>query len=114
MIKNHGQRKLSRTGSHRKSLLTNMATSLVMYEQVHTTVAKAKEVRRVAENMITSAKKGDKDKVRSMVRSRAAYDKLFDVLAPRYSKRAGGYTRMLKTGQRKGDSADMTLLKLTE
>ncbi|HOX22582.1 MAG TPA: 50S ribosomal protein L17 [Elusimicrobiales bacterium] len=114
MIKNYGRKKLSRTGSHRKSLVSNMATSLVLNEQVRTTVAKAKEVRRVAENLITCAKKGKKDAVRKVVRSRVAYDKLFDVLAPRYEKRAGGYTRMLKLGLRKGDSAEMTLLKLSE
>ena len=95
-------------------MLANMATSLVLHEQVRTTVAKAKEVRRVAENLITYAKKGEKDSVRKVVRSRVAYDKLFDVLAPRYEKRVGGYTRMLKLGLRKGDSAKMTLLKLSE
>ena len=89
-----------------------MATSLVLSEQVQTTVTKAKEVRRVVENMITNARKGNHEEVRRIIKSKVAYTKLFDVLAPRYADRAGGYTRILRLGRRKGDSAEMSLIKL--
>jgi len=114
MIKNLGHRKLSKTGSHRKAMLTNMAVSLLMHEHVSTTLAKAKEVRRVVERVITDARKGRHMEVRKVVRSKTAFKKLMEVLAPRYADRNGGYTRILHVGRRKGDDADMGLVKLVE
>ncbi|MDD2772617.1 MAG: 50S ribosomal protein L17 [Elusimicrobiales bacterium] len=114
MIKNLGHRKLSKTGSHRKAMLTNMAVSLLMHEHVNTTLAKAKEVRRVVERVITDARKGRHMEVRKVVRSKTAFKKLMEVLAPRYADRNGGYTRILHVGRRKGDDADMGLVKLVE
>ncbi|MFA5162630.1 MAG: 50S ribosomal protein L17 [Elusimicrobiales bacterium] len=114
MIKNLGPRKLSRTGSHRKAMLSNMAASLLMHEQVRTTIPKAKELRRVAERIINDARKGRHLKLRESVQSKAVYKKLVEVLAPRYAARNGGYTRILRLGRRKGDSAELGLVKLVE
>jgi len=114
MIKNLGHRKLSKTGSHRRSMLANMATSLLLHEEIRTTLPKAKELRRVVDNVITHARKGHHLQTRRVISNRTVYKKLFDVLAPRYSARAGGYTRIFRTGRRKGDSAEMTLVKLVE
>ena len=114
MIKNLGHRKLSRTGSHRRAMFVNMTTSLLLNEQIVTTLAKSKELRREVEGVITSAKKADHLVVRKTVHNKVAYKKLFDVLAPRYEKRPGGYTRILRTGRRKGDCAEMSIIKLVE
>lgn len=114
MIKNTGHRKLGKTGSHRRAMLNNMATSIILHESVETTVAKAKEVRRVVDGLITDAKKGNARNVEAVVKNKTAYKKLFDVLAERYSKRQGGFTRMYRLGVRQGDNAEVALVKLVE
>ena len=113
----HGLRKLNRTTSHRLAMLRNMTVSLLRHEEITTTLPKAKELRRVAEPMITLGKKP------SLANRRLAYDrlrdrdivaKLFDDLGKRYAKRNGGYLRILKTGFRKGDNAPLALVSLMD
>jgi len=112
-----GLRKLGRTTSHRLAMLRNMTVSLLRHEEITTTLPKAKELRRVVEPMITLGKKP------SLANRRLAFDrlrdrdivaKLFDDLGPRYSKRNGGYLRILKTGFRKGDNAPLALVTLMD
>jgi len=108
-------RKLSRTHTHRKALLRNMATSLFRHERIETTTAKAKELRPVAERLITLARRGDVHARRlagRKIQDRDVLGKLFDDIAPRYSERPGGYTRILRLGHRKGDGAEMSLIEL--
>jgi large subunit ribosomal protein L17 len=108
-------RKLSRTHTHRKALLRNMATSLFRHERIETTTAKAKELRPVAERLITLARRGDVHARRlagRKIQDRDVLGKLFDDIAPRYAERPGGYTRILKLGHRKGDGAEMSLIEL--
>ena len=108
-------RKLSRTHTHRKALLRNMATSLFRHERIETTTAKAKELRPVAERLITLARRGDVHARRlagRRIQDREVLGKLFDDIAPRYAERPGGYTRILKLGTRKGDGAEMSLIEL--
>lgn len=110
-------RKLSRTASHRKATLRNMATSLFQHGRITTTTAKAKELRPYAERLITLAKRGDLHARRLVARKiadRAVLGKLFDELGPRYETRPGGYTRILKLGNRQGDSAEMALIELVD
>ncbi len=110
-------RGLSRSPSHRKALLRNMATSLFRHERITTTTAKAKELRPYAERLITLAKRGDLHARRRAARrigDREVLGKLFDDLGPRYGNRPGGYTRILKLGNRKGDGADMALIELVD
>ncbi|MBU2575206.1 MAG: 50S ribosomal protein L17 [Elusimicrobia bacterium] len=114
MIKNLGHRKLSKTGSHRRAMFSNMATSLLLHEKIRTTLPKAKELRRVVEGIINDAKKGRKFSVRKAVHSRNVYNKIFDVIAPRYKDRAGGCTRILRLGARKGDAAETAMIKLVD
>ncbi len=115
MRHNNDHRKLSRTAAHRKAMLGNMVTSLFERERITTTTVKAKEARRVAERMITFARKGDlaaRRHVARTVKDPAVLRKLFDDIAPRYAERPGGYTRVLKTGIRKGDAAQTAILEL--
>lgn len=108
-------RKLGRSVSHRRAMLRNLVTSLLEHEQIRTTDAKAKEVRRVAERMITLGKRGTlhaRRRAMQTLRTRAVAAKLFDVLADRYNRRAGGYTRIVKLGRRPGDNAPMSLVAL--
>jgi len=114
MIKNLGYRKLSKTPSHRKAMFTNMAVSLLLNEQIKTTVPKAKELRRVVEGIITRAKSGDYKKVRGALNNKKAYHKVFDVIALRYKERNGGFTRILRAGVRKGDLAEIAIMKLVQ
>lgn len=114
MIKNTGYRKLGKTTSHRKAMLGNMAVSIVLHEEVMTTVPKAKEVRREVDGLITIAKSGDKLALKNAVHDRVAYKKLVEVLAERYAKRDGGYTRIYRAGIRKGDNAEVAIIKLVE
>ena len=110
-----GFRTLNRTHSHRKALYKNMVTAFFGKERIKTTVIKAKEIRRVAEKIITKAKVKDLHNIRIVGRLIADKDilkKLFDEIAPRYVERAGGYTRILKLAKRKGDGADMCYLEL--
>jgi len=110
-------RKLSRTHEHRRALLRNLVTSLFLHERIETTVAKAKEARRVAERMITFAKRGDlaaRRHVDSYVFDPSATRKLFDTIAPWYKDRPGGYTRIIRIGPRPGDSAEMVYLEFVD
>ncbi len=111
------QRKLSRTSSHRKALLRNMVTSLLEHEAIRTTDAKAKELRGVAEKMITLGKRGTlhaRRQALATIRSKEVTKKLFDELAGRYRQRAGGYTRIVKLGRRPGDAAPMAMIELID
>ncbi len=111
----HAGRKLGRTASHRKAMLKNMVTSLFAHERIKTTDEKAKEARRVAERMITFARRGDlsaRRHVAKTVRDPEILKKLFDDIAPRYAERPGGYTRILKLGVRRGDGARTAMLEL--
>ena len=108
-------RQLSRTSTHRTATLRNLATSLFRHERIETTTAKAKELRPYAERLITLARKGDVHSRRlagRKIQDRAVLGKLFDDIAPRYAERPGGYTRILKLGNRKGDAAEMSLIEL--
>jgi large subunit ribosomal protein L17 len=113
----HGLRKLNRTTSHRLAMLRNMTNSLLRHEEIRTTLPKAKELRRVAEPMITLGKKPSLANRRlafDRLRDREMVTKLFDDLGPRFAKRNGGYLRILKAGFRKGDNAPLALVTLTE
>lgn len=110
-------RKLSRTREHRKALLRNLTTSLFLHERISTTVAKAKETRRMAERMITFAKRGDLSARRHVARFVHGDDvvrKLFETVAPWYAERNGGYTRIVKIGRRLGDAGETALLELVK
>ena len=110
-------RKLNRNAAHRKALFRNMVTSLIVHEQFQTTVAKAKELKRIADKIITLGKTGDLHSRRqafSYVMDKAAVHKLFAELGPRYKARKGGYTRVLKTGTRHGDASDMAIIELVD
>ena len=110
-------RKLNRTATHRRAMFANMAAALIKHEQIVTTLPKAKELRRVADRLITLAKRGDLHARRlaaSRVRDEAMVKKLFETLGPRYEERAGGYTRVLKAGFRHGDSAPMAVIELVD
>jgi large subunit ribosomal protein L17 len=108
-------RHLNRSSSHRKALLQNLAVSVLVHERVHTTEAKAKEVRGLIDRIITWGKRGDLHARRlavRKVRSRTVVKKVFDELAPKYRDRPGGYTRITKVGNRHGDNAPMVVLEL--
>ena len=110
-------RKLNRTASHRRALFANMAAALIKHEQVVTTLPKAKELRRVADRLITLAKRGNLHSRRlavARVRDEKMVKKLFDILGPRYEERSGGYTRVLKAGYRHGDSAPMAVIEFVD
>jgi large subunit ribosomal protein L17 len=112
-----GLRKLNRTSSHRLAMLRNMTVSLLRHEEIKTTLPKAKELRRVAEPMITLGKKPSLANRRlafDRLRDRGIVSKLFDDLGPRYAKRNGGYLRILKMGLRKGDNAPLALVTLLD
>ena len=112
-----GLRKLNRTSSHRLAMLRNMTVSLLRHEEIKTTLPKAKELRRVAEPMITLGKKPSLANRRlafDRLRDRDIVTKLFDDLGPRYAKRNGGYLRILKMGLRKGDNAPLALVTLLD
>ena len=109
--------KIGRSGSHRRAMLANMATSLFEHGKIETTLVKAKELRRFAEKLITIAKKNDLHRRRiavSRLRDKAITKKLFDEIAPGYAERVGGYTRILKLAQRRGDAAEMCIIMLVE
>jgi len=110
-------RQLNRNSSHRKAMFRNMAASLIEHELIKTTVPKAKELRRVAEPLITMAKEDNVAKRRlafSRLRSDTAVGKLFGELGPRYKEREGGYLRILKCGYRPGDKAPMAFVELVD
>jgi len=108
---------LGRDSSHRKAMFANMAVSLFTHEQIRTTLPKAKELRRVAEPLITLAKApsvANRRLAYARLRDRDAVSKLFDTLGPRFQNRAGGYTRILKCGSRSGDNAPMAYVQLLD
>lgn len=108
-------RKLNRTTSHRKALIANLATSLFEHKHVRTTTAKAKEMQSSIDRLITFAKRGslaDRRQVLRTVRDKKVVKSLFDEIAPTYKDRSGGYTRVIKLGQRRGDGAEMAMLEL--
>jgi large subunit ribosomal protein L17 len=110
-------RKLNRNSSHRKAMFRNMAASLVEHESIKTTLPKAKELRRVIEPMVTSAKQDNVAKRRQAfdrLRDKAAVGKLFTEIGPRFANRPGGYTRILKCGMRPGDNAPMAIIEFVE
>src|SRR5215467_14489979 len=110
-------RKLSRTSSHRRALLRNLVTALFQYERIETSVAKAKEARRLAERLITFAKRGDvaaRRHVDRFVTRPHVTRKLFDTIGPWYTERAGGYTRILRLGRRLGDAGETAYLELVK
>jgi len=108
-------KRLGRVSSHRKAMLRNMITSLLEHERIVTTVVKAKEARKLADQMITLAKRGDlhaRRQALAVIRSKKVVAKLFDKLKDEYTDRNGGYTRILQTGNRLGDAAPMAILEL--
>ena len=110
-------RKLSRNTAHRTAMLRNLVTSLFEHEEVRTTTAKAKEVRRVAERMITLGKQGTlaaRRRALATIRSKEVAAKVFDELAKSYGSRPGGYTRQLKIGPRRGDNAEISIVQLVD
>jgi len=113
----HGLRKLNRTSSHRLAMLRNMTNSLLTHEVIKTTLPKAKELRRVAEPLITLAKEptlANRRLAFDRLRDRAIVTKLFAEIGPRYQARPGGYTRILKMGFRVGDNAPMAFVELVD
>ena len=110
-------RKLNRTSSHREAMFKNMAASLIKHELIRTTLPKAKELRRVAEPLITMARNDTASRRRlafDRLRDRAVVTKLFNELGPRYKERPGGYLRILKCGFRPGDNAPMAIVELVD
>ncbi|MEJ2691165.1 MAG: 50S ribosomal protein L17 [Deltaproteobacteria bacterium] len=108
-------KRLGRTSSHRLAMTRNMVTSLLDHERIVTTVVKAKEIRRVAEKLITLGKRGDlhaRRQALSFIRDKAVVAKLFGKLRDDYQERGGGYTRIIRTGNRIGDAAPMAILEL--
>lgn len=117
MRHNKAGRRFGRTTSHREAMFRNMVTSLLLHEKVQTTDAKAKELRPLAEKMITLGKRGDLHAVRqaaAYIRDKAVVTKLFATIAPRYKDRPGGYTRIIKIGMRPGDTAQVSIIELVE
>lgn len=110
-------RKLNRTSAHRKAMFRNMVTSLFLHERITTTDAKAKDLRRWADRMVTLGKRGTlhaRRQALAFVRSRAVVKKLFEEIAPRFRERPGGYTRITKIGIRRGDAALRSVIELTD
>ena len=110
-------RRLNRTSTHRQAMLQNMAVSLLTHEQIKTTLPKAKELRRVADRMVSLGKRGDlhaRRQAASYLQDDAAVIKLFSSLAERFKDRAGGYTRVLKAGFRHGDNAAMAFIEFVD
>lgn len=110
-------RKLNRTSEHRKAMFANMANALFKHEQITTTLPKAKDLRPIAERLITLAKRGDlhaRRQAMAYLRDDKMVSKLFATLAARYKERAGGYTRVLKSGYRYGDCAPMAVIELVD
>jgi len=115
----HGNagRKLNRTHSHRKAMLSNMANALIKHEQIKTTLPKAKELKPYVEKLITLGKRGDihaRRQAATTLQDDAMVSKLFDTLAGRYGERSGGYTRVLRAGFRYGDAAPMAVIELVD
>ncbi len=110
-----GYQKLGINTGHRKAMLRNLVTSLFREERINTTEARAKEVKSIAEKLVTTAKKGDlaaRRRALAYIYEEDVVRKLFNTIAPKYADRQGGYTRIIKTGYRRGDAAKMVILEL--
>ena len=117
MKHNINHRKLNRTSSHRKALLMNMSNALIKHEQIITTLPKAKELRPFVEKIVTLGKKGDLESRRktiSILQDEKMTKKIFDIFADRYKDRSGGYTRIIKLGNRFGDNAPTAVIELVD
>lgn len=117
MIHRRKGRKLGRTSSHRKAMFRNMVTDFLDKERIITTIAKAKELRPFAEKMITLGKRDNlhsRRRALSIIRRKSVVHKLFDSLAPRYADRNGGFTRIIRLGFRKGDTAEIAIIELVD
>ena len=117
MKHNIKNKKLNKTSSHRKSMFMNLSNSLIKHEQITTTLAKAKELRRFVEKIVTLGKKGDlfsRRKAVSILQDQKMSKKVFDVLAVRYKEREGGYTRIIKLGNRFGDNAPTAVIEFVD
>lgn len=117
MRHNHGYRKLGRTSEHRHALFRNQISSLVEHGRITTTLAKAKELRPLAERVITKGKRDDvasRREVRKWIPNRKLVKKLFEEVSPRFSERPGGYLRVIKLGPRSGDNAEMAILEFVD
>src|SRR6266436_8394780 len=110
-------RKLNRTSSHRKALFKNMVLALIRHERIKTTDPKAKELRRIADRMVTLGKQGDlaaRRRAFAFMQSHDAVKRLFDEIAPRFKERNGGYTRVVKFGFRRGDAAPLSIIEFSD
>ena len=117
MKHNIKNKKLNKTSSHRKAMFMNMSNALIKHEQIKTTLAKAKELRKFVEKVITLGKKGNllsRRKIVSILQDQKMSKKVFDVLADRYKERSGGYTRIIKLGNRFGDNAPTAVIELVD
>ena len=117
MKHNIKNKKLNKNSSHRKAMFMNMSNALIKHEQITTTLAKAKELRRFVEKIVTLGKKGDllsRRKAISILQDQKMSKKVFDVLAQRYKERAGGYTRIIKLGNRFGDNAPTAVIEFVD
>ena len=117
MKHNIKNKKLNKTSSHRKAMFMNMSNALIKHEQIKTTLSKAKELRRFVEKIITLGKKGDilsRRKAVSILQDQKMSKKVFDVLAERYKSRAGGYTRIIKLGNRYGDNSPTAVIEFVD
>ena len=117
MKHNIKNKKLNKTSSHRKAMFMNMSNAIIKHEQITTTLAKAKELRKFVEKIITLGKKGDlisRRKTISILQDNKMSKKVFDVLADRYKNRAGGYTRIIKLGNRFGDNAPTAVIEFVD
>ena len=117
MRHNKSGRRLGRNSSHRSAMMRNMVTSLILHEKITTTDARAKELRKIADKMITLGKRGDlhaRRQALTVIRERKVVAKLFDMVAPRYKDRPGGYTRIIRLENRTGDNAPMAVIELVE
>ncbi len=115
MIKNFNTRKLGVTSSHRRAMLKNLASSLFLHEKITTTLAKAKELARYSERLISGAKPNDLSSKKMLAGEIKSYDvrkKISEILVPRYANRNGGFTRIYRLGPREGDRAEMAIVKL--
>ena len=117
MKHNIKNKKLNKTSSHRKAMFMNLSNALIKHEQISTTLAKAKELKRFVEKIITLGKKGDlqsRRKAISILQDQAMTKKTFDILADRYKDRSGGYTRVVKLGNRFGDNSPMAVIEFVD
>ncbi|GIR47204.1 MAG: 50S ribosomal protein L17 [Alphaproteobacteria bacterium] len=117
MKHNIKNKKLNKTSSHRKAMFMNMSNALIKHEQITTTLAKAKELRRFVEKIVTLGKKGDllsRRKTISILQDQKMSKKVFDVFAERYKNRSGGYTRIIKLGNRFGDNAPTAVIEFVD